>query len=176
MGLVQQNPFQKQLEHVRLNLHALQLQERLAEQSLRSIRQQIEQVEIAVKALEPIATQPTREPPKASLAELCRAALQAQDGPVSAFQVRSYIEQSGFSLKYQNRMAVLHTTLTRVGVRQKNEHGQTVYFKLRKKADMPAMGVDEGAFATQRAPEPDPQPASDQPTEDTDNSTLPLTP
>jgi len=91
-------------------------------QELMGIRQQAAQLQALIQALEPmLAQQQAQHLESMGLADLCRAALDAYQGEwVTVQQVRSYIEQLGVRLEYNNIMAVLHNTLSRVGRKSRN--------------------------------------------------------
>ncbi len=128
MALVYLNPFQAQLENARQQLATLQMQEKLFAQNLANIRQQIQHILVVIQSYESMAAeQAMPQPQTVSLADLCRNALEAHQGQfITALQVRAYIEQLGFSLDYNNIMAVLHNTLARVGQKGRTAFG-TVY-------------------------------------------------
>jgi hypothetical protein len=128
MAIVHLNPFQEQYQNAQRQLAALQAQEQAMIQNLKIVRQQIGQTQAVVVALEPLAAQEQiQNIAGTSLADLCRAALDAYQGQwVTAQQVRSYIEQLGVRFEYNNIMAVLHNTLARVGQKGRNAFG-TVY-------------------------------------------------
>jgi multidrug resistance efflux pump len=128
VAIVYLNPFDEQLANAKRQLDALQMQEQLLTQNLHNTRQQIQQVQVAIKAYEAlVAQQQITQVQTTSLADLCRTALDAYQGEfITAQEVRSYIEQLGFSLEYNNIMAVLHNTLARVGRKGRNAFG-TVY-------------------------------------------------
>lgn len=128
MAIVYLNPFDEQLENAKRQLIALQMQEHVLTQQLQNVQQQIQQVNVVVQALESLAQQQMAPQVRTmSLADLCRAALEAYQGEyVTAQQVRSYIEQLGIRFEYNNIMAVLHNTLARVGRKGQNNFG-TVY-------------------------------------------------
>jgi hypothetical protein len=129
VAIVYLNPFEGQLETAKKQLVALQMQEQLASQHLLNIQQQIQQVHVVVQAMEMLVAQQGAPQVRAmSLADLCRAALNAHQGEfITAHQVRCYIQQLGVTLQYNNVMAVLHNTLKRVGQSRPHNLAGTVY-------------------------------------------------
>lgn len=128
MSIVHLNPFQQQFDNAHRQLAALRSREQAIVQELAGIHQQINHLQVVIQSLEPLlAQQQAQYLENMSLADLCRAALDAYQGEwVTAQQVRSYIEQLGIRFEYSNTMAVLHNTLARVGQKGRNAFG-TVY-------------------------------------------------
>jgi len=127
VAIVYLNPFEEQFENTKRQLAALQMQEQIVLQNLANIRQRINQLQLIVQTFEPLMMQQEGQANQLqgmSLADLCRTALDAYQGEwVTAQQVRSYIEQLGIRLEYNNIMAVLHNTLARVGQKGRNAFG-----------------------------------------------------
>lgn len=122
------NPYQEQYDSAYRQLAALQAREQEILQELKVIQQQAAQLQALILALEPmLAQQQAHHLENMGLADLCRAALEAYQGEwVTVQMVRSYIEQLGYRLEYNNIMAVLHNTLSRVG--QKARNGLTTVY------------------------------------------------
>ena len=128
MAYIYLNPIEQQLANARQQLDLLAAQRETVAQNLQNIDQQIAQVHAYIAAVEPLlAQQPPSHLQQMTLADLCRAALEAYAIPIPAQQVRAYLMQLGIRLDYSNEMAVLHNTLRRVGKVAQDQFGNTVY-------------------------------------------------
>ena len=129
MAYIYLNPLKQQLENARQQRAVLDAQRQQLYQNIITIDQLIAQWDAYIAATAPLAENEPQQfmPGQISLADLCRMALDAHGGDwVTAQQVRSYLEQLGIRLEYNNEMAVLHNTLSRVGRKGRNAFG-TVY-------------------------------------------------
>jgi vacuolar-type H+-ATPase subunit D/Vma8 len=126
MAFVYLNPLKQQLENAQQQRSLLEAQRQQLYQNILAIDQQIAQWDAYIAATAPLAANQPQQfmPGQVSLADLCRMALDAHQGEfITAQQVRSYIEQLGFQLEYNNIMAVIHNTLARVGRKERNAFG-----------------------------------------------------
>jgi hypothetical protein len=129
MALIYLNPLRQQLENARQQIAILTSQRQQHHEAIADIDQQIQQWNAYIQATAALLQQEANPAEDQGLADLCRMALEAYGGNwVTAQQVRGYIAQLGYTLQYNNPMAVLHNTLKRVG-RTGNDFGNTVYAK-----------------------------------------------
>lgn len=128
MAFVFLNPVENQLDALRQQIQTLYMQRAQHIQAIENIDAQINQFTTILQSMEPIASQSAvHNLYGKSLADLCRLALDAYGGWVTAHQVRDYLEQLGVRFHYNNVMAVLHNTLKRVGQSGRDNFGNTVY-------------------------------------------------
>ena len=129
MAYIYINPLKQQLDHARQQRALLEAEIRDHHQHIFVLQQRIAEWDAYIAATEPLAAQHPHQisPGQTSLADLCRIALDAYGGWVTAQQVRGYLQQLGIRLDYNNQMAVLHNTLKRVGQIDRDSTGNTVY-------------------------------------------------
>ena len=129
MAFIYLNPLKQQVDNALQQRAILEAQRQHLYQNIAVIEQQIAQWDAYIAATAQLAEQAPDQLPagQASLADLCRMALNAYGGWVTAQQVRTYLVQVGIRFDYSNEMAVLHNTLKRVGRTARDQFGNTVY-------------------------------------------------
>lgn len=127
MAYIYLNPQRQQLENAQQQIALLQAERQRLSQRIAVIDGQIGAWEAHIKTMQPLIDNESEAVRGKSLADLCRVALAAYGQWVSAVQVRDYLSQLGIRLQYSNPMAVLHTTLRRVGQTARDAEGNTFY-------------------------------------------------
>jgi hypothetical protein len=123
MAFIYRNPIRPQFEHAKR-------QRAMLDEERQRLNDQIATLDSFILAMAPLVeNDPGQSLQQKSLADLCRIALDAYGQWVTAQQVRQYLAQLGIELEYQNPMAVLHTTLQRVGQVGRDTNGTTCYAK-----------------------------------------------
>ena len=130
MAYIYRNPFQQQQLNAQQQRAQLEAERQQATERLAWLNQQIAALDAYIQATATLTqNDPAQFLAQAGLANLCRMALDAYGQWVSAQQVRGYLNQLGITLDYTNEMAVLHTTLRRVGLTARDANGNTCYGK-----------------------------------------------
>lgn len=128
MAYVYKNPRAEQLEFWREQRALLASERKETAERLTWLDQRIAEWDRLIEAIEPLVqNDPGLFLRQKGLAEICRMALDAYGDWVTAQQVRGYLSQLGITLDYPNPMAVLHTTLKRVGKVARDSFGNTIY-------------------------------------------------
>jgi hypothetical protein len=129
MAYVYLNPRKQQLDFALQQRASLVAERESIVQRIARIDEVVAQWDTFIDAITPLVeNDPGQSLQAKSLAEICRMALEAHSQWVTAQQVRGYLNQLGISLEYTNEMAVLHTTLKRVG-QTGRLNGNTFYAK-----------------------------------------------
>jgi hypothetical protein len=130
MAYVYRNPIRQQLEQAKQQRATFEAERIALSQRLAMLNDMIAQWDAHIDAMTPLVeNDPGQFLQKKSFAEICRIALENYGQWVTAQQVRGYLNQLGIELQYSNPMAVLHTTLQRVGQMCRDEQGNTFYAK-----------------------------------------------
>lgn len=129
MAYVYLNPHKQQLEFAQQQRAQLDAERQTISQRLTWLNERIAEWDGYIQAVTPIAENDAGQFLQGKgLADICRMALDAYGDWVSAQQVRGYLNQLGIKLEYTNEMAVLHTTLRRVGQAARDRRNTNTFY------------------------------------------------